>query len=107
MAKFAKRFSLSTASMTPLNLGPWSSAPTLYFSCFDPFVGQYGPYRIINLLYLKIGVYLRNPMTIIHHGLTVGSTRTPPAFAGALFLVPAFSAPLSSSAQAVPVNLIR
>jgi hypothetical protein len=40
-------------------------------------------------------------------GLTLRSTRTPPAFAGALFLVPAFSAPLSASVQAGPVSFIR
>ena len=43
----------------------------------------------------------------IHLGLTFRSTRTPPAFAGVLFLVPAFSAPLSASAQAGPVSLFR
>ena len=39
--------------------------------------------------------------------LTFRSTRTPPALAGALFLVLAISAPLVASAQAGPVSFIR
>jgi len=40
-------------------------------------------------------------------GLTVGSTRTPPALPSALSQLLAISASFSASAQAVPVNLVR
>ncbi len=41
------------------------------------------------------------------HGLTLGSTRTPPALPSALSQFPASSAPLSASVQAGPVSLVR
>jgi hypothetical protein len=40
-------------------------------------------------------------------GLTLSSTRTPPALPSALSQLPASSAPLSASAQAGPVSFIR
>jgi len=40
-------------------------------------------------------------------GLTVGSTRTPPALSPILSHHPASSAPFIASAQAVPVSLVR
>ncbi len=39
--------------------------------------------------------------------LTLGSTRTPPAMSPTLSQLPASSAPLSASAQAGPVSLVR
>ena len=40
-------------------------------------------------------------------GLTLGSTRTPPALSSALSQLFAIPSPLSASAQAVPVSPIR
>ena len=40
-------------------------------------------------------------------GLTLRSTRTPPALSSVPSLVPASSAPLSASVQAGPVSFIR
>jgi len=47
------------------------------------------------------------PFAFILARLTSRSTRTPPALPGVLFLVLAFSAPLSASVQAVPVSFFR
>jgi hypothetical protein len=44
------------------------------------------------------------PVTV---GLTLSSTRTPPALPSALSQLLAFSAPLCASAQAGPVSFIR
>ena len=44
---------------------------------------------------------------IVLVGLTLGSTRTPPALSPALSHLPAFSASLSASVQAGPVSLVR